>query len=542
MRNAGISDSQTINGIKTNPNKAMSDRSVKEIEELGPAIVTFEKIVAPYLENASTSINKTVDRVFSNMFGFTRGKATVERYETILKDNEGKAENIELSIPTQKALKILLVKLKEASIVGKNAQGEKDSKGDFRTNTFNRNIEEGLKQYNIIRAKPGEGKTEIESITIKNKQLEKYFTTTEAGKNVVKDIEFKDALLTASLLVMGDMKASASEKQIAKVYDLLDSMLMNNDGIGFRSFSSQRYFSFMAAASPLIDTQKRLPGKYDPDTGKKLTAKEQREYKAENKPMEPGEFVNLKVREKAKNEHLEAKQKFGVRVMQAFENNDLSNPEVVKALTSGYNSLYGTKRYQNLADSNIGAVRFIPFASKALSASTKPTKANLKRIKKMIEQGGYLTKADLRVLSLIYDVVTNKSALDQLITDISSNYSNAKFTASFEAFKKNEKLVGKDPTIMSTKQQEVKLETRNSDKMEEVKANSPEIFLPRGLAEMIERRGGAKADQEVSDSKAFNEGKKRYNDKFYLLTLKIFKGCFIKYMAKESKEIRIWIL
>ena len=535
MRNAGISDSQTINGIKTNPNKAMSDRSVKEIEELGPAIVTFEKIVAPYLENASTSINKTVDRVFSNMFGFTRGKATVERYETILKDNEGKAENIELSIPTQKALKILLVKLKEASIVGKNAQGEKDSKGDFRTNTFNRNIEEGLKQYNIIRARPGEGKTEIESITIKNKQLEKYFTTTEAGKNVVKDIEFKDALLTASLLVMGDMKASASEKQIAKVYDLLDSMLMNNDGIGFRSFSSQRYFSFMAAASPLIDTQKRLPGKYDPDTGKKLTAKEQREYKAENKPMEPGEFVNLKVREKAKNEHLEAKQKFGVRVMQAFENNDLSNPEVVKALTSGYNSLYGTKRYQNLADSNIGAVRFIPFASKALSASTKPTKANLKRIKKMIEQGGYLTKADLRVLSLIYDVVTNKSALDQLITDISSNYSNAKFTASFEAFKKNEKLVGKDPTIMSTKQQEVKLETRNSDKMEEVKANSPEIFLPRGLAEMIERRGGAKADQEVSDSKAFNEGKKRYNDKFLPANSEDFQGLLYKVYGKGKQ-------
>jgi|TARA_R110000824_G_scaffold196341_4_gene379543 hypothetical protein len=536
MRNMGISDSQIINGIKTNPNKAMSDRSAKEIEELGTAIVTFEKIMAPYLKNASTSINKTVDRVFSNMFGFTRGKATIEKYETILKDNEGKAEDIKLSIPTQKSLEVLLVKLKETSLLGKNAQGEKDSKGDFRTNTFNRNIEEALKEYNIIRARPAKkGITEIENITIKNKELEKYFTTTEAGKNVVKDIEFKDALLNASLLVMGDMKVSASPKQIAKVYDLLDSMLMNNDGIGFRSFSSQRYFSFMAPASRFITVQKRLPGKYDPDTGEKLTAKEQREYTAENKTMALGEFVDVKVREKAKNEHLLAKQKFGVRIMQAFENNELSNPEVVKALTSGYNSLYGTKRYQNLADSNIGAVRFIPINSKIISASTKPTKANLKRIKKMIEQGGYLTKADLRVLSLTYDVITNKSALDQLITDISNNYTNAKFTASFDAFKKNEKFVGKDPAIMSTKQQEVKLETRNSDKMEEVKANSPEIFLPRGLAEMIERRGGAKADQEVSDSKAFNQGKKRYDDKFLPSNSEDFQGLLYKVYGRGKQ-------
>lgn len=88
---------------------------------------------------------------------------------------------------------------------------------------------------------------------------------------------------------------------------------------------------------------------------------------------------------------------------------------------------------------------------------------------------------------------------------------------------------------MSTKQQEVKLETRNSDKMEEVKANSPEIFLPRGLAEMIERRGGAKADQEVSDSKAFNEGKKRYNDKFLPANSEDFQGLLYKVYGKGKQ-------
>jgi len=305
-----------------------------------------------------------------------------------------------------------------------------------------------------------------------------------------------------------------SKSQKAKVADLLASTLLNNDGVGFRSFSSQKYFAFTAEAS-------------------------------------------LK---RAKNEHLDPKQKFGVRVMDAFIKGDLSNPEVVKALTSGYNSLYGSERYQKIADSRIGAVRSLPSYKKMIAATAKPTKKDARRVKKMID--GKLTSKDLDALSRIYDITTGKSALEELISDTTANLNASIIKAESSAFKANAKLFksGKmeESNNLSTKQQLDQLESKiyrkrlqitdektgevrfEGDKeyktrMEELEATSPELFLPKELAGMIERKGGVKAEDEISDSKAFMEGKKRRDDFFLPSNSEDLQGLLYKVYGKGKQ-------
>ena len=60
---------------------------------------------------------------------------------------------------------------------------------------------------------------------------------------------------------------------------------------------------------------------------------------------------------------------------------------------------------------------------------------------------------------------------------------------------------------------------------------------------MIERKGGAKADVEVSDSKAFNEGKKRWDDIFVPVVAEDFQGMLYKLYGKgkQGNEDMAWM-
>jgi len=520
LRDQGVGDPINIEGIVTNPNKPMSARTKSERESLGESMVMFDKLASSFVTEASTSQTSEVKRLLSNMFGFTsrispEGEpVNAKEYENIIKNNKGIAETMEASPQLKEAWTKAEVLLKETSLLGENAKGKKDINEDFLTTTFNRNIDAFINKFNEIQTLPKlKGEGEVQAINRRIKLLDKYAKTPE-GKAAIKDIQFKDALLEASLLTFGEMFNFGSKSQKAKVADLLASTLLNNDGVGFRAFSSQKYFAFTAEAS-------------------------------------------LK---RAKNEHLDPKQKFGVRVMDAFIKGDLSNPEVVKALTSGYNSLYGSERYQKIADSRIGAVRSLPSYKKMIAATAKPTKKDARRVKKMID--GKLTSNDLDALSRIYDITTRKSALEELISDTAANLNAAIIKAEPSAFKSNAKLFKsskmEESDNLSTKQQLDQLESKidrkrlqitdektgevrfEGDKeyktrMEELEATSPELFLPKELAGMIERKGGAKAEDEISDSKAFMEGKKRFDDLFLPSNSEDLQGLLYKVYGKGKQ-------
>jgi hypothetical protein len=520
LRDQGVGDSINIEGIETNPNKTMSTRTKSERESLGESMVMFDKLASSFVTEASTSQTSEVKRLLSNMFGFTsrispEGEpVNANEYESIIKNNKGIAETMEASPQLKEAWTKAEILLKETSLLGENAKGKKDINEDFLTTTFNRNIDAFINKFNEIQALPKlKGEGEVQAINRRIKLLDKYAKTPE-GKVAIKDIQFKDALLEASLLTFGEMFNFGSKSQKAKVADLLASTLLNNDGVGFRAFSSQKYFAFTAEAS-------------------------------------------LK---RAKNEHLDPKQKFGVRVMDAFIKGDLSNPEAVKALTSGYNSLYGSERYQKIADSRIGAVRSLPSYKKMIAATAKPTKKDARRVKKMID--GKLTSKDLDALSRIYDITTGKSALEELMSDTAANLNASIIKAESSAFKTNAKLFksGKmeESNNLSTKQQLDQLESKidrkrlqitdektgevrfEGDKeyktrMEELEATSPELFLPKELAGMIERKGGVKADEEISDSKAFMEGKKRRDDLFLPSNSEDLQGLLYKVYGKGKQ-------
>ena len=520
LRDQGVGDSINIEGVATNPNKTMSARPKSERESLGESMVMFDKLASSFVTEASTSQTSEVKRLLSNMFGFTsrispEGEpVNAKEYESIIKNNKGIAETMEASPQLKEAWTKAETLLKETSLLGENAKGKKDINEDFLTTTFNRNIDAFINKFNEIQALPKlKGEGEVQAINRRIKLLDKYAKTPE-GKAAIKDIQFKDALLEASLLTFGEMFNFGSKSQKAKVADLLASTLLNNDGVGFRAFSSQKYFAFTAEAS-------------------------------------------LK---RAKNEHLDPKQKFGVRVMDAFIKGDLSNPEVVKALTSGYNSLYGSERYQKIADSRIGAVRSLPSYKKMIAATAKPTKKDARRVKKMID--GKLTSKDLDALSRIYDITTRKSALEELISDTAANLNAAIIKAEPSAFKNNAKLFKsskmEESDNLSTKQQLDQLESKIDRKrlqitdektgevrfegnkeyktrMEELEATSPELFLPKELAGMIERKGGVKAEDEISDSKAFMEGKKRRDDLFLPSNSEDLQGLLYKVYGRGKQ-------
>jgi hypothetical protein len=339
LRDQGVGDSVILEGILTDPNKAMSDRTQQEREALGEAMAVFEKLTSEVVVGASTSQTSNLKRLFPNVFGFTSRsdinikdkKVNAEEYESIIekvKANSKILSEIEASTELKAAWKKVEDLLIETSLVGLNAKGKKDISGAFLTNTFNRNIDAFINKFDRIQELPRErGETEIAAINRRIELLDKYAKTPE-GKAAIKDIKFKDALLNASLLTFGEMFNFGGKLQKAKVADLLASTLLNNDGVGFRAFSSQRYFAFTGESSPTIIT----PTAFDPVTNKKLTKKEIKEYTEDNKEIK---YKNIKSRATAKNEHLNPKQKFGVRVLEALMNNDLINPEVVKALTSG---------------------------------------------------------------------------------------------------------------------------------------------------------------------------------------------------------------
>jgi len=109
----------------------------------------------------------------------------------------------------------------------------------------------------------------------------------------------------------------------------------------------------------------------------------------------------------------------------------------------------------------------------------------------------------------------------------------------------NSKVNKKRLEIEDKKTGETRFETAKEydRRLKELEKTSPELYLPKGIAEMIERKGGAEADAEVSDSKAYNEGKKRYDDLFIPSSAEDFPGMLYKLYGKgkQGNEDMAWM-
>ena len=534
----------------------------KEFMELAPTIKEFVDLLGGTIKSLTTTKRSGITTILGELMGVAvgrdfkeGGKATRVLYNQIA---EGPATKkpIELSSASKEAIENFKSILKQNIEFEGSLNVKKVLKDGKILNTILAN------QYKLF-AKHSEIDKNLELTQEQKIQELDAFRNTREGKAAVLDIALSDALLETILAVAGDMylKADTVPKQI-KVAEMLGMMLLNNDQIGLRSLSSKSLLNF----------------------NKEMMQLSQKNVFKSKKPSPKNEGAN---------EHVLAKQKFGLKIMDLLKSGKLNDLNEIRNITAGYESLISsadkqlagdifgntTELFNRYAKTIIATtaerIRFplqrmkksTQFVQFAFGERDKKISPNAKRINDVIE--GAIGKESLESLKTTYDFVRGQTMYDTYIqNELMSNQEN--FTVTKAAFSKNNKLLragGVDISkeFMGTGQQlvetinlskgfdskvnkerlkiedektgEVRFEGDKEYKtrMEELEATSPELFLPKELAGMIERKGGAKAEDEVSDSKAFMEGKKRRDDFFLPSNSEDLQGLLYKVYGKGKQ-------
>ena len=534
----------------------------KEFMELAPTIKEFVDLLGGTIKSLTTTKGSKLDKILGELMGVAVGRnfkegeqATRVLYNKITKGPA--TENpIELSNASKKAIANFESILKQNIEFEGSLNVEKALKDGKILNTILAN------QYRLF-AKHSEIDKKLELTQEQKIQELDAFRNTREGKAAVLDIALSDALLETILAVAGDMylKADTVPKQI-KVAEMLGMMLLNNDQIGLRSLSSKSLLNF----------------------NKEMMWMSQKNFFKSKDPSPKDEGAN---------EHVLAKQKFGLKIMDLLRSGKLNDLNEIRNITAGYESLISSADKQLAGDifgnttelfnrytkviiaTTAKRIEFplqrikenIQFVQLAFGERNKKINPNAKRVNDAIE--GAISKESLESLKTTYDFVRGQTMYDTYIqNELMSNQEN--FTVTKAAFSKNNKLLragGVDISkeFMGTGQQlvetinlskgfdskankerlkiedektgEVRFEGDKEYKtrMEELEATSPELFLPKELAGMIERKGGAKAEDEISDSKAFMEGKKRWDDLFLPSNSEDLQGLLYKVYGKGKQ-------
>tara|TARA_R110002050_G_scaffold18183_5_gene53236 strand:- start:1835 stop:11044 length:9210 start_codon:yes stop_codon:yes gene_type:complete len=534
----------------------------KEFMELAPTIKEFVDLLGGTIKSLTTTKGSKLDKILGELMGVAVGRnfkegeqATRVLYNKITKGPA--TENpIELSNASKKAIANFESILKQNIEFEGSLNVEKALKDGKILNTILAN------QYRLF-AKHSEIDKKLELTQEQKIQELDAFRNTREGKAAVLDIALSDALLETILAVAGDMylKADTVPKQI-KVAEMLGMMLLNNDQIGLRSLSSKSLLNF----------------------NKEMMWMSQKNFFKSKDPSPKDEGAN---------EHVLAKQKFGLKIMDLLRSGKLNDLNEIRNITAGYESLISSADKQLAGDifgnttelfnrytkviiaTTAKRIEFplqrikenIQFVQLAFGERNKKINPNAKRVNDAIE--GAISKESLESLKTTYDFVRGQTMYDTYIqNELMSNQEN--FTVNKSAVFKNNKLLrasGVDISkeFMGTGQQlvetinlskgfdskankerlkiedektgEVRFEGDKEYKtrMEELEATSPELFLPKELAGMIERKDGAKAEDEISDSKAFMEGKKRWDDFFLPSNSEDLQGLLYKVYGKGKQ-------
>tara|TARA_R100001377_G_scaffold45638_1_gene26174 strand:+ start:9490 stop:18504 length:9015 start_codon:yes stop_codon:yes gene_type:complete len=410
-------------------------------------------------------------------------KMNVDLFQKISESPMTTFEKFELSDATkgllQKATKLFV----EANKATLELQSKKEKDGS--SITINKNIEYLRAQQELLSKKRPESKEKRAEYQKRILETFKEIAGSKEGKAAILEMDAKKALLEGLLLTFGEMKRVGTSEELSsadnKINNAIETALEGlflNYGKGGRDLSSAEYWYL---------------------------------------PLTP-----LLKRDRNSNEHLMPRAVIRDLVLEAFKNNKLTNFEDVRTLTSGYKSLFNSAEFQKLGNSLIGPTGStisdanIPLIFKFLATENTKSKSGYKRLVK-----GTLSNRSIEFLENIYNI-RGKTAFQELLEDVTVRMSTS-IPASKRSLEKNNKIVseiiGEYYKGTTTGEALQKLLDQKNDRSVDLTAtakNSPEIMLPRELAGMIERRGGAKIDQAVSDSKAFNEGKKKGKYNFFL--------------------------
>ena len=403
-------------------------------------------------------------------------KMNVDLFQKISESPMTTFEKFELSDATKGLLQKATELFVEANKATLELQNKKEQDGS--SITINKNIEYLRAQQELLskeRPKSKEKRAEYQKRIL---ETFKEIAGSKQGKAAILEMDAKKALLEGLLLTFGEMKRVGTSEELSsadnKINNAIETALEGlflNYGKGGRDLSSAEYWYL---------------------------------------PLKP-----LLKRDRNSNEHLMPRAVIRDLVLEAFKNNKLTNFEDVRTLTSGYKSLFNSAEFQKLGNSLIGPTGStisdanIPLIFKFLATENTKSKSGYKRLVK-----GTLSNRSIEFLENIYNI-RGKTAFQELLEDVTVRMSTS-IPASKRSLEKNNKIVseiiGEYFKGTTTGEALQKLLDNKNDRSVDLTAtakNSPEIMLPRELAGMIERRGGAKIDQMVSDSKAFNEGKKK---------------------------------
>ena len=263
-----------------------------------------------------------------------------------------------------------------------------------------------------------------------------------------------------------------------------------------------------------------------------------------------GEDLDIKIG----NEHVKTRTTFFAEVFKNLNNRKpgegLDNPLVVKGIVEGYWSLLSPQFKQNLVDgmqfpNGSGFNKGVQVKSAALPEKSKlmltlakaNTPAEMQKVwDRLGPKGSGPEMADVRRLFFARNFATNKSYLEKLIDDYTTiteaepvkelataSESNKKYSKEIEGA--GEGMNGKQ-LIEALSIEEIKAKREAADKGKN---------LEKEFAGMIERKGGAPAEATVSNSKAFMDGKKRFDDIFLPSSSEDLQGLLYKPYGKGKR-------
>tara|TARA_B110000908_G_C10267737_1_gene466237 strand:- start:32 stop:9532 length:9501 start_codon:yes stop_codon:yes gene_type:complete len=253
-----------------------------------------------------------------------------------------------------------------------------------------------------------------------------------------------------------------------------------------------------------------------------------------------------------KNEHIKTRKSFFNEVFKALKSNTIENslesPLIVNGIVDGYWSLISSKAKQGLVDAltfpkmETGASQMKGSVKSAdmpalvkimLTVSEANTAKQLEKVWGRIgPKGTGVTFSDIKALYYTENVA-GENLLSKLIE---SMIKNTEFSPIKQLKTDNElyskKVPGADKS-MNGKQilealsiEEIKAKREAADKGKQ---------LEKELAGMIERKGGTLEEATVSDSKAYMEGKKRYDDLFLPSSSEDLQGLLYKPYGKGKQ-------
>ena len=562
----------------------------KDFMELAPVFKELSIALTPLFSTLTTTKAGNVGKILGDLTGISigkgfKGEAIInEKGEFVKTAKEGYANRrlfdeiintdykeplLELSSDSKEIIATFESLLKQnIAYKGSLNVSKQNAKGDI--------VNSIIGNQNRLKAKQAEITEKGESAEKQIKEIDD-FRNSDEGRAAILDIALGDALLESILAVSGDMYNNAVKEgnfnKAIKVANMLEIMLLNNTGTGIRSLSSMNLLHF---------------------GNEKLSNSRKNKWKKKN--QNPNSFKNL-----GANEHILAKQKFGLKIMDLLRNQDLNDLAKIREVTMNFESLIGSEDKQMAGDmfgSRTG--EFNRFTKALLAISSEREREPQRRIKKDRNfvtyaygkiggknpsknqqrindiMNGAISKEGISNLKYTYDFVRGQTMYDTFIQTELLNSKNS-FLVSKEAVAKNGKIINKiiasgvdvstefvkDPIgteqqllftdkvsksynskvnkerleIENKKTGETRFETNKEyeKRLKNLEDTSPELFLPKALAEMIERKGGAKADAEISDSKAFMEGKKRKDDLFIPANADDFPGLLYKFYGKGKQ-------